>query len=366
LPTLPTPPPKRLAPCNKLALGLWLVLIVGCGTTQQRLATEQLLESDAVDAAISQVDFSPLAGESVYFDTTYLQDYKGVGFVNSNYVISGLRQQILAAGCKLEDSKETASIVIEGRVGALGSDRHDMVYGIPQNNALASASSVVPGATALPAIPELSVARKAASYGAAKVALFAYDRESRERVWQSGLSMSRSTSKDTWILGAGPFQYGTIHRDRVRFAGNGINLRFWRKREVPQRSDAEFLAYERSTLFEQPRHTDPAAESLDLVELPAEKTAPEAPEIQLAVHEEPAAENTPSGQQSESTGSASAPPSDSVATVSPSDAETSPVSEEPMNDATDAEQEPLPFPPSADSLAQPIPTGTGSASTGCR
>ena len=42
---------------------------IGCGTTKTRVATEQLLMSDAVDAAVARVDFRAMAGEKVYFDT---------------------------------------------------------------------------------------------------------------------------------------------------------------------------------------------------------------------------------------------------------------------------------------------------------
>ncbi len=243
--------------CRPARLGgmLWLccLLTAGCGTTQQNLATQQLLESDAVDAAIARIDFTPLTGRKVFFDSTYVQDYKGIGFVNSSYIISGIRQQILAAGCLLQEKREDADYIIEGRVGTLGSDRHDIVYGIRQNNGLAAVAGAVPGApTALPTIPELSVARKDNNQAAAKIALFAYDRESRERVWQSGLSVARSTARDTWVMGAGPFQSGTIHRDRVRFAGGRMLGRFWRKPD-DTRQDGAFTAYERPMYYQRQR-----------------------------------------------------------------------------------------------------------------
>lgn len=233
------------------ALAVVLTLLLpGCGTTQNSLATQQLLESDAIDAAVAQIDFSPLSGHRVYFDATYLQDYKGVGFVNSNYVISGLRQQILAAGCLLQETRETAEYIVEGRLGTLGSDQHDVVYGLPKNNALNAVASIVPTAPTLPAVPELAVAKKVSSQGAAKLALFAYDRETRAPVWQSGLSLARSTSRNTWLLGAGPFQNGTIHRDDVEFAGNGYPLRPWKRRREISRDGGEFLAFERAAVFQ--------------------------------------------------------------------------------------------------------------------
>src|SRR5690606_5395103 len=45
--------------------GVLLVIAAGCGTTRDKLATEQLLLSDAVDRAVARIDFSPLKGEKV-------------------------------------------------------------------------------------------------------------------------------------------------------------------------------------------------------------------------------------------------------------------------------------------------------------
>ena len=107
-------------------------LHTGCGTTTQRLATEQLLISEAVDSAISRIDFRALSGRKVYLDTTYLGQVKSVGFVNSHYIISSLRQQLTAARCLLQEDREAADIIVEARVGALGTDGHEVTYGVPQ------------------------------------------------------------------------------------------------------------------------------------------------------------------------------------------------------------------------------------------
>ena len=148
-------------------------------------------------------------------------------------------------------------MIIEGRIGALGSDQHDMVYGIPKNSALNSVASVVPGTPSVGLLPELALAKRAAALGAAKLALFAYERESREPVWQSGLSIARSSARDTWFLGIGPIQHGTIHRRDTAF--NGTRLR-WRS-EADTRRTETFLTYERPSLFAPsvPTHHGPPA-----------------------------------------------------------------------------------------------------------
>ena len=202
-----------------------MLAISGCGTTKQSQATEQMLASDAVDGAVSRVDFTPLAGQKVHFDTKYMQNYKGIGFVNAEYVISSLRQQMTAAGLLLQDDAKDAEYIIEGRIGTLGTDSHDVVYGIPSNSALSAAAataSAMSGAPIPGTIPELSMARRNDQISAAKIGLFAYERESREAIWQSGISVARSTSKDVWFLGIGPFQRGSIYRGKVQFAGTEI------------------------------------------------------------------------------------------------------------------------------------------------
>lgn len=197
-----------------------LVLFAGCGTTTSRLATEQLLMSDAVDQAISQLDFRSLEGKRVFVDTLYLHSVKGVGFVNSEYIISSLRQQLTAAHCLIQDTRDTAEVIVEPRVGALGTDGHEVVYGIPQSGNIASAASMLSSAP-IPSIPEVSFGKSNAQSGIAKVIVFAYDRETREPIWQSGIAKAESTSSNTWFLGAGPFQKGTIYQG-MRFAGQDL------------------------------------------------------------------------------------------------------------------------------------------------
>jgi len=203
--------------------------IIGCGTTKSFTATEQLLMSDAVDSTIAKMDFRALTGQKVSLDTQYVVGAgkvipgvaRLVNLVNSDYLISGLRQQLTAAGCLLVDTREIADIICEARCGALGTDGHSMTYGLPASNFLSSASAVIPGSPSLPTIPEISVAKREMKSAAAKVSVFAYDRETREPLWQSGIAQAGSSARDTWILGMGPLQYGTIYSG-TRFAGKRL------------------------------------------------------------------------------------------------------------------------------------------------
>ncbi len=196
---------------------------IGCGTTREQGATQQLVMSDAVDRNIQRIDFRPLSGEKVYLDTSYLRHVKGNGFVNSEYVTSALRQQIVAAGCHIQDTAQEADVIVEARIGALGEDDHRVTFGIPENNALSSAVSLIPNAPRFPSIPEIAVARRNAKEAASKVACFAYDRKTRMPIWQSGVKHSVATARDTWVMGIGPFQGGTI-REQTKLAGSKLSF----------------------------------------------------------------------------------------------------------------------------------------------
>jgi hypothetical protein len=236
---------KQLIACIVLSAA---VCAAGCGTVKQNEATQQLLASTAIDRSVAAINFRPLAGQKVFFDTKYLTNYKGIGFVNAEYVISSLRQQLFAAGCLVQDKLEDAEYVVEARVGTLGNDEHEIVYGMPANNALNTASVVVPNAPPLPAIPELSVARKHHQRAAAKVAAFAYHRETHEAVWQSGLMVSSANERDTWIMGAGPFESGALH-ERTEFAGARL-FPWGRQRVVPK--TGPIAEYSQEMLFNRP------------------------------------------------------------------------------------------------------------------
>jgi hypothetical protein len=175
-----------------------------------RTATEQLLISDAIDRTVQQIDFKVLEGQDVFFDERHLLEV-----VDKAYLISSFRQHLLASGCVLKDKREEAVYVIEPRVGAVGTDNHDWLVGVPAINV-----PQVPLAPTLPAaIPEIPFAKRRDQRGVAKVAVFAYRRETGEPVWQSGMAISESEANDIWVLGAGPFKRGTIYEEKTFASG---------------------------------------------------------------------------------------------------------------------------------------------------
>ncbi len=198
--------------------------MAGCGTTRSFTATDQLLMSDAVDATVSKIDFSPLTGKKVFLDTSYMKMLKAPNnLLDTDYVVSSIRQGMVAENVLLVDTKDEAELIAEARVGTMGLDGHNVTYGVPPSNTLSGAGALA-GAS-IPALPEMSVGRREAKLGAAKVAVFAYVKSSHAPYWQSGIARSSSTARDTWFLGIGPWQAGTIY-EGTRFAGDRTS-RVW-------------------------------------------------------------------------------------------------------------------------------------------
>ncbi len=213
---------------------VWIVIAAvvtttsGCGTSRwsdsKRTATEQMLISDAVERAVMLIDMRPLSGQSVFLDTTILDDA-----TDGKYMASALKHQLLASGCEIAPDKDHASIIVEARAGAIGTDRTDLLLGIP-----ATSVSFMGNGTS---IPEIAAYKRTHQRGVAKVNLFAYERTTGRPVWQSGLAQVKSNTRDRWLAGAGPFQDGDIH-DRVEFAGERESLP-WKQKQAAQQAAAE-------------------------------------------------------------------------------------------------------------------------------
>lgn len=196
-------------------------MCMGCGATQQRSGTEQLLLSDSVDRTVDQLDFSVLSGRTVFLDTTYVRPVKGVAFINADYIISTLRHKLTTSGCLLQATRDQADYILEARVGALGTDQLEVTYGLPASNTLSQAASLLASGPIIPAIPEISVGKRNATMSTSKIIAYAYHRETGTPVWQSGSAIAKSDARDTWMMGAGPLQHGSIY-DGPRFAGIAI------------------------------------------------------------------------------------------------------------------------------------------------
>jgi hypothetical protein len=225
---------------DQFALACLAVALAGCGTTRStdtlRTATEQLLISDAIDRAVQTVKFQTLRDQTVFLDDKPLE-----GVVDRNYLVSTLRQHLLASGCLLMDKREEAEFIVEARAGVVGTDRNDLLFGIPSMNV-----PQIPLVQPIPAaIPEIPFAKRRDQRAMAKIAVFAYHRESGTPVWQSGLANHESSANEVWILGAGPFQRGSIYHG-TEFAGTTINNELRPSQSTPTPRPSISLAREKS------------------------------------------------------------------------------------------------------------------------
>ena len=105
-----------------------------------------------MDRAISEIDFAALGNKSVYLDTRYI-----ITALDQNYVISTLRQHMLASGCIIKDKAEDADYVVEVRAGSLGTNRQDLLFGIPATN-LPTGGLLPMGSASIPEIALVKVA----------------------------------------------------------------------------------------------------------------------------------------------------------------------------------------------------------------
>lgn len=187
-------------------VAIFMASTTGCGTTRMsdtlRTGTEQLLLSAAIDRSVNEMDFSVLEGKDVYFDHQYL---KGVS--DEGYIISSIRQRLLAEGVFLKSVRDEATYVVEARAGVVGTNRQDVLIGIPQTSL--PTGTLAAGVPSM--IPEIPFAKKTQQKGVAKIAVFAYNQTTGQALWQSGLKPITADARDTWLLGTGPYQRGSIY-----------------------------------------------------------------------------------------------------------------------------------------------------------
>lgn len=202
--------PPRIVPrahAARLVSAFALLWPLGCGTTRvsdtSRTATEQLLISTAIDEAVENIDFSPLSGKTVYLDSSYLDDT-----IDKPYITGRIRQRMIAQGCILNDNQTGAGYVVETRAGAVGTDRDEKFIGIP------AAGGILPvqwKKRHLSGSSPLALANSTNQKGVAKIGCFAYNRETGQAFWQSGVVPVAINARQSWLLGMGPFLRGSLY-----------------------------------------------------------------------------------------------------------------------------------------------------------
>lgn len=210
-----------------LLASICVLFVFGCGTTKwsdtNRTGTEQLLISNAIDRVVHKIDFEPMRGKKCFLDSSAIAQT-----TDRDYLTMAIRQNLAAAGAILAASKEEAGYIVEVRAGAVGTDRDDLLVGIPAMT-LPSIPSMEYSATAIPEIPFI---KRTKQRGVAKIALFAYNKATGAPVWISGNRQGESSARNLWFAGAGPLTRGTIYNETT-FAGNPLP---WWQQYTPETS----------------------------------------------------------------------------------------------------------------------------------
>lgn len=200
--------PGRLA---LYALLFAALLATGCGTVRNtntpRSGTEQILLTGSFDQALRRIDFGPLAGAPVFFESKHIES------VDKGWVISAIREAMIVRGVRLVEKPEEATVIVEGRIGALGTDDYSFLIGIPQMTVPVTLAGLPTGT-----IPEIALMKKQDQHALSKLALFAYDKASGLVVWTSGTATGFTNSRNLFIGGMGPIQSGS-HKKSPEFMG---------------------------------------------------------------------------------------------------------------------------------------------------
>ena len=167
-------------------------LLSACASTRksepQRTADEELLISSAVDHALDRLNLDIPAGTKIWVDPADLDGY------DQKYAMGAIKDYLLHHGGRLMADRGGADTVIEIRAGALSTNSHDLLIGIP---ALALPVPMV-GATQT---PEVALVKRSDDQGVAKLGITAYDAKSGElaRYSPPAPAYGYSTSK-RWIV----------------------------------------------------------------------------------------------------------------------------------------------------------------------
>lgn len=144
------------------------VLFTGCTstivTTTERTAIEQLLLSESTDRALAEVTIPELHGEKVFLVQDYVDSY------DAAYVIASIRALMVENGALIQESRDTADLIVEIRVGALGIDSSESLLGIP------SLPIPIPGVGTLET-PEGALYSSTKKDAVAKIALLGYHKD---------------------------------------------------------------------------------------------------------------------------------------------------------------------------------------------
>jgi hypothetical protein len=173
-----------------------VLALTGCVQTRitepKRSAVEQLLLSQATDRACREIDFSKFNGRKTFMDVTYFEAH------DEQYALGAIRDSLSQAGALLVPEIKDAELVVEPRSGALSTDSSSSVVGMP------SLPLPIPMSGTL-VTPELALYKSQKQLSTSKIALLAYEQESKKHF--ISLGPAAGTAKHNYYTFLGYFKY---------------------------------------------------------------------------------------------------------------------------------------------------------------
>ena len=187
-------------------LGVVVFGVTGCRSTVRvtdtlQTGSQQLLLNASVDAVVRCIDFTPLAGCTVYLDASILEEAAG------GYLVYRIREQMGLSGVRLAETREDAEVIVEAGLAAYGTDSHNAVFGVTETDQF----------------PEINLCVRDMQFGVAKLSMFAFERASGAAIWHSGPKRADGYQRIRKVLGVGPIFDGTVEHpaNRVRRLDSG-------------------------------------------------------------------------------------------------------------------------------------------------
>lgn len=153
---------------KRLLLALCITLS-GCVTAREsypsRTATEELLISDAAEAAAAKLKLNLSSTRKCFLDTT---NFEGT---DAKYAVSAIRQKLLEQGIALMETRDLADTIIEIRAGTLSIDSKGRQITLPA----IPVDKLIPGITTPLSYNQWT---QKIDEGVAKISAFAYDKKS--------------------------------------------------------------------------------------------------------------------------------------------------------------------------------------------
>lgn len=167
-----------------LLLLMYILMTTGCSvarkTTTDRTAVEMALLSSAAERVMNKYeDPAALAGMSFFLDISELKA------VDSEYVISALRLDLLKAGLNEAASRDDADLVVRPRTAVHGIDDSEVLLGIP------AVPIVIPGAGSVET-PELALFKRIYQRATSKFGAYAQRRDDGSLAFNWGEEWGRA------------------------------------------------------------------------------------------------------------------------------------------------------------------------------